>query len=174
MRLLLLTLLPAALAFVPATRPALYRTMPRVLITASADTTGNEPGAEAAGKTARETAGNVDMELTGSIIRYADLSEEFQQLVDAALVRRDRARLLNGQPKYGSVEGMIDAYVELGKPKGWTRVEAESEVVRYLQRQALRSEGGLDGSAQDTPTFVLLGVVVASAAYGLAVKYGLV
>ena len=109
-----------------------------------------------------------DMELTGSIITYAGLSEDFQQLVDEALMRRDRARMLNGQPKYGSVEGMIDAYEELGKPKGWTRVEAESEVVRYLQRQALRDEGGLDGSAQDTPTFVLLGLVVASAIYGAA------
>ena len=88
------------------------------------------------------------------------------------LVKRDRARLLNGQPKYETVEGMIEAYVELGKPKGWTREEAESEVVRYLQRQALRSEGGLDGSAQDTPTFVLLGLAVVSLVYGIATREG--
>ena len=111
-------------------------------------------------------------QLTGSIIRLADLEPEFQDLVQAALVRRDRARLLNGQSKYETVEGMIDAYVELGKPKGWTREEAESEVVRYLQRQALRAEGGLDGSAQDTPTFVLLGLAVVSLVYGLVSKQG--
>ena len=92
--------------------------------------------------------------------------------MQAALLRRDRARLLNGQDKYETVEGMVEAYVELGKPKGWTREEAESEVVRYLQRQVLRAEGGLDGSAQDTPTFVLLGLAIASLVYGLASKEG--
>jgi hypothetical protein len=111
-------------------------------------------------------------QLTGSIIRLADLEPEFQDLCRAMLVRRDRARLLNGQSKYESVEGMIEAYVELGKPKGWTREEAESEVVRYLQRQALRSEGGLDGSAQDTPTFVLLGLAIAALVYGIISKEG--
>ena len=111
-------------------------------------------------------------QLTGSIIRLADLEPEFQDLCRAMLVRRDRARLLNGQSKYETVEGMIEAYVVLGKPKGWTREEAESEVVRYLQRQALRSEGGLDGSAQDTPTFVLLGLAIASLVYGIVSKEG--
>ena len=111
-------------------------------------------------------------QLTGSIIRLADLEPEFQDLCRAMLVKRDRARLLEGKPKYETVEGMIEAYVELGKPKGWTREEAESEVVRYLQRQALRSEGGLDGSAQDTPTFVLLGLALASLVYGIATREG--
>ena len=58
---------------------------------------------------------------------------------------------------------MVDRLHELGKPKGWTREDAESEVVRYLQRQALRSEGGLDGSAQELPTFALLALVIVSA-----------
>ena len=111
-------------------------------------------------------------QLTGSIIRLADLEPEFQDLCRAMLVKRDRARLLEGKPKYETVEGMIEAYVELGKPKGWTREEAESEVLRYLQRQALRSEGGLDGSAQDTPTFVLLGLALVSLVYGIATREG--
>lgn len=173
---MLAALVATPLAFTPATRlPArscCAAASPRVRFLAATEAADVEeaPGEQPPAKALTAE----DMELTGSIITYADLSEDFQQLVDEALMRRDRARMLNGQPKYGSVEGMIDAYEELGKPKGWTRVEAESEVVRYLQRQALRDEGGLDGSAQDTPTFVLLGLVVASAIYGAAVKYGLV
>ena len=36
----------------------------------------------------------------------------------------------------------------------------------------LRSEGGLDGSAQDTPTFVLLGLALVSLVYGIATREG--
>tara|TARA_B110001452_G_scaffold61853_1_gene48592 strand:- start:210 stop:728 length:519 start_codon:yes stop_codon:yes gene_type:complete len=122
---------------------------------------------------ASAAAAPVDKELSGSTIRYDGLSEDMQQLVEEALVRRDRTRLIEGKPKYNSVQGMVDAYVELGKPKGWTREDAESEVVRYLQRQALRSEGGLDGAAQELPTFALLALVIVSAGYGYAVKIGL-
>ena len=35
-----------------------------------------------------------------------------------------------------------------GKEKGMSRDEAESEVLRYLQREALLSEGNLSGDAQ--------------------------
>mmetsp|Transcript_32302 Transcript_32302/g.76934 ORF Transcript_32302/g.76934 Transcript_32302/m.76934 type:complete len:172 (-) Transcript_32302:114-629(-) len=154
----------ATLTFVPMARlPSLaMRGSPRVLAMATVDDSA----------AASAPVEGVDKELTGSIIRLADLEPEFQDLCQAMLVRRDRARLLDGKSKYETVEGMIEAYVELGKPKGWTREEAESEVVRYLQRQALRSEGGLDGSAQDTPTFVLLAFAIGALVYGIVSKEG--
>ena len=61
---------------------------------------------------------------------------------------------------------MISAYEELGKEKGWTRADAESEVVRYLQRRAIAAEGSLDGDGQDNATFGLLAFAIALALYG--------
>ena len=66
-------------------------------------------------------------QLTGSIIRLADLEPEFQDLCRAMLVKRDRARLLEGKPKYETVEGMIEAYVELGSVSFRTAAEAGLE-----------------------------------------------
>ena len=57
---------------------------------------------------------------------------------------------------------MIDAYVEEAAAAGlgWTRAEAESEVVRYLQRRALADEGGIDGDGQDKAAFALLALLI--------------
>ena len=91
-----------------------------------------------------------DKELTGSTIKFSELSDEMGALVMTALAQRDRERLLSGQEKYETLDGMISAYEELGKEKGWTRADAESEVVRYLQRRAIAAEGSLDGEARTT------------------------
>lgn len=78
------------------------------------------------------------------LVTYAEVTDDFKELMVAALGRLDKNRLLQGKPKYETVEGMIDAYVEEAAKAGlgWTRAEAESEVVRYLKRQALVDEGG--------------------------------
>merc|ERR1711920_149496 len=104
-------------------------------------------------------------ELTGPIIRYADLSEDGRMQVEKAFERRNTERLLQGKEKYASVQAMFDAYAELGKQKQWTAAEAESEVIRYLQRQALRAEGGLEGDWQDKASFALLALTIAAIAF---------
>lgn len=109
-----------------------------------------------------------DKELTGSIITFSGLSDEFKVLVMDSFKKRNRERLISGLEQYNGLEGMIEAYVEAGRVKGWTRAEAESEVVRYLQRRALRNEGGLEGDGQDNATFALLALLVATVAYNLA------
>jgi hypothetical protein len=53
-----------------------------------------------------------------------------------------------------------------GSKKGLTRAEAESEVLRYLQRKSLMDEGAMEGDAQDYVTFGLLALVMFGAAYG--------
>lgn len=169
----MLALLTAVGSFTPTPRSAMSLSPLRAPLVARRPLPPVASEAEATPSDGAAADAPVDKELSGSTIRYDDLSEDMQQLVQEALARRDRARLLEGKPKYNSVQGMVDAYVELGKPKGWTREDAESEVVRYLQRQALRSEGGLDGSAQELPTFALLALVIVSAGYGYAVKLGL-
>ena len=63
----------------------------------------------------------------------------------------------------------MDAYEVLGAEKGWTREEAESEVVRYLQRQSLAIEGGVGG--QDYGSFGLLAVLFATVAYNSYEKW---
>ena len=55
-----------------------------------------------------------------------------------------------------------------GKEKGLSLAECESEVLRFLQRRALLSEGALDGDAQDYATFGLLAVLLAGAGFALA------
>ena len=114
-----------------------------------------------------------DKELTGSTIKFSELSDEMGALVMTALAQRDRERLLSGQEKYETLDGMISAYEELGKEKGWTRADAESEVVRYLQRRAIAAEGSLDGDGQDNATFGLLAFAIALALYGAATGSGL-
>ena len=113
-----------------------------------------------------------DKELTGSTIKFSELSDEMGALVMTALAQRDRERLLSGQEKYETLDGMISAYEELGKEKGWTRADAESEVVRYLQRRAIAAEGSLDGDGQDNATFGLLAFAIALALYGAATGSG--
>jgi len=96
------------------------------------------------------------------IITYAGVSDEFKPLIRAALIRLDRNRVIQGKPKYETIDGMIDAYVEEADKAGlgWTREESESEVVRYLQRQALADEGGVDGDGQDKGAFALLALLI--------------
>jgi hypothetical protein len=107
--------------------------------------------------------GGVDKQLSSeTLITYASISDEFKPLVLTALAKLDRGRVMQGKPKYETVEGMIDAYVEESRSAGldWTREESESEVVRYLQRQALANEGGITGDGQDKAAFALLFLLV--------------
>lgn len=92
------------------------------------------------------------------LITYASIGEDFKPLVQAALEKLDRGRVMQGKAKYETIDGMIDAYVEESTNAGlnWTREESESEVVRYLQRRALADEGGVDGDGQDKAAFALL------------------
>jgi len=116
---------------------------------------------------AASSDGAVDKQLSDpKLIRFSSISEEFKPLCEAALIRLDRNRVLNGKPKYETIEGMIESYVvEAGNAGlGWTRDEAESEVTRYLMRQALADEGGIGGGGkgdgQDKAAFALLGLII--------------
>ena len=61
------------------------------------------------------------------------------QVVLAALEQRNKERILAGLPTYPSIEGMVESYMEFeGAEKGMSLLEAEDEVVRYLQRKAAR------------------------------------
>jgi len=121
---------------------------------------------------AEEATKDDDKGLTGPVITFDSLSPEFQKLCSELLVKRDRVRVMNGQPKYETVQGMIDAYAELGLVKGWSREEAESEVVRFLQRRVLQDEGGNDGEGMDTAAFAMLGLNGAIIVYATAVNQG--
>ena len=81
---------------------------------------------------------------------------------------RDRARVMEGKPKYETVERMVDEYERLatGAGKDWSRAEAESEVVRYLCRRSLAVEGGLEGDGQDKAAFALLALLLSTVVYG--------
>ena len=114
--------------------------------------TPDKPSASAIDKQMREE---------DQLITFNGLNDEWQPLVSAALLRLDRNRVIQGKPKYESIEGMTDAYVEEASKAnlGWTREDAESEVVRYLMRQALIDEGGIGsggGDGQDKSAFALL------------------
>ena len=52
-----------------------------------------------------------------------------------------------------------------GNNRGMSVTEAEDEVVRYLQRQALMDEGGLEGDPQEVVTFALLAFLIGGIAY---------
>ena len=66
------------------------------------------------------------------LVTYAEVNEDFRRLMGTALSRIDRNRAMQGKKRYETVEGMIDAYVDeaANAGLGWTRAEAESEVVR--------------------------------------------
>lgn len=78
------------------------------------------------------------------LVTWAEVNDDFKELCLVALKRLDKNRVMSGKPKYENVDGMIDAYVEEAAAAGlgWTRADAESEVVRYLKRQAMSDEGG--------------------------------
>ena len=94
------------------------------------------------------------------LVTYEECTDDFKKLMLAALKRLDKNRLMQGKPKYETVEGMIDAYVEeaAGAGLGWSRADAESEVVRYLKRQALVDEGG--EKAPDNVFIGIFGIIV--------------
>ena len=119
--------------------------------------------------------GPADKQLSNEkLIRFSSISDEFIPLVNTALARLDRNRVLQGKPKYETIVGMIDAYVEESAKAGlnWTREEAESEVTRYMMRQALADEGGIGnkgkGDGQDRAAFALLALLIASVGYQTA------
>ena len=102
---------------------------------------------------------------SGKLTTFSAISDEFKPLVLVALERLDRNRVMQGKPKYETLDGMIDSYVEEADNAGlgWTREMAESEVVRYLQRQALADEGGIGeggGDGQDKAAFALLAMLI--------------
>jgi len=102
-----------------------------------------------------------------ALVSLDSISDEFMAQVEASLVDRNKERILSGLPKYESISAMVDAYEEFeAREKGMSRAEAESEVLRYLQRRALMSEGGFSSSdPQDVVTFVLLGALVLGVGY---------
>ena len=103
------------------------------------------------------------------LISYDTLSDDFKAVIDLQLAERNKERILSGQPKYESIADFAAAYMEYeGKEKGLSLAECESEVLRFLQRRALLSEGALDGDAQDYATFGLLAVLLAGAGFALA------
>lgn len=103
-----------------------------------------------------------------SLIQFSTLSEDYQKVVLAALEQRNKERILSGNPVYPSIEGMVESYMEFeGTEKGMSLLEAEDEVVRYLQRKALLDEGGLDGDAQEYFTFGLLALLIGGIAYAV-------
>ena len=103
------------------------------------------------------------------LVTYAEVTEDFRLLMDAALKRLDRNRVMQGKPKYETVDAMIDSYVEEAATAGlgWTRADAESEVVRYLKREAMKDEGG-DGSTDNVFIGIFAIIVIYSAVTGFA------
>ena len=100
------------------------------------------------------------------LILFDTLSKDYQTVVLAALEQRNKMRILSGMPRYESIQAMVDAYMEFeGAEKGLSAEEAEDEVVRFLQRQALLDEGGLDGDPQELVTFGLLAALIGGIAY---------
>lgn len=119
----------------------------------------------------------VDKQLTSEkLITYAETSPEFKPLLSVALGKLDKFRAISGKPKYETIDGMIDAYVQEAADAGlgWTREEAESEVVRYLKRRALADEGGIDGDGQDKAAFALLALLIGLVSALLAQNAGII
>ena len=111
----------------------------------------------------------VDKQMSSDdLVTYADCNEDFRKLMAAALKRIDTNRVLQGKPKYETVDGMIDAYVDEAASAGlgWTREDAESEVVRYLKRQAMADEGG-----EKAPDNVFIGIFALIVVYSAVTGY---
>ena len=112
----------------------------------------------------------VDKQMSSTnLVTYDEATDDWKRLMETSIKRIDKSRVMSGKAKYETVEGMIDAYVEEAASAGlgWTRAEAESEVVRYLKRQALADEGG-----ERSPDSVFIGIfaiiVIYSAVTGFA------
>ena len=128
----------------------------------------------------QEQLGPVAMELVDRekakderLVLYSDLDETYKVMVAKSLDERNKERILSGLPVYEDIPAMVRAYMEYeGEKEGMTLAEAESEVIKYLQRRALLEEGNLDGDPQTILTFVLLAAVLVGAAYNLITGQG--
>tara|TARA_B110001452_G_scaffold103229_1_gene85653 strand:- start:2063 stop:3061 length:999 start_codon:yes stop_codon:yes gene_type:complete len=108
----------------------------------------------------------VDKQMTSSeLVTLAEVTPEFRILMEESLAKLDQKRRLDGKPKYVTIEAMIDSYVEEAAKEGlgWTREDAESEVVRFLKRRALRDEGA-PGQNPDDVFIGIVGLIVIWAA----------
>ena len=104
------------------------------------------------------------------LITQASLDKTGKEMIEMALETRNRERILAGEPKYESVDAMIDAYVEFeGEKEGLSRQQCEDAVLRFLQKRALMEEGAADLSDPQTiVTFGLLAFILLGAAYNIA------
>ena len=104
------------------------------------------------------------------LVALSDVTPDFLVLMEAALSRLDKKRRLEGRPAYRTIEAMIDAYVEeaANAGLGWSREEAESEVVRFLKRQALADEGSPGSNPDDVFIGIFALIVIWGAVLGLA------
>ena len=93
------------------------------------------------------------------LITFASVDKTGKEMIGMALDQRNRERILAGQPKYESIDAMIDAYMEFeGAKEGMSRAQCEDAVIRFLQRQAIMNEGG--GDLKDPQTIVTFGLLV--------------
>jgi len=94
------------------------------------------------------------------LITFESLDKTGREMIEMALTARNKERILSGLPKYESVDAMVEAYVEYeGRNKGMSNAECEDAVLRFLQRQALLSEGAAD--FKDPQTIVTFGLLIA-------------
>ena len=150
-----LALLPARWPAAVALQGVVARTAPLIMATNDQVTPDNPKG------------------LSGPLITYNTISAEMRALVNDAFIQRNRERKMADKPPYESIDAMIDAYVELGAEYGWTREDAESEVVRFLQRKGLAEEGGFTGAVQDYVAQLMLVLLLGSLGYSTAIGGGL-
>lgn len=101
-----------------------------------------------------------------TLITLASLDESAIASLEMALAERNKVRVLEGKEKYADIDAMIDAYMDYeGEEKGMSRAQCEDQVVRFLQRSALLSEGGADmKDPQTIVTFALLALIVVGGA----------
>jgi|Transcript_56507 hypothetical protein len=90
---------------------------------------------------------------------YPSMDGEDKTTIDAALIARNKQRILMGQPRYDSLSDFVAAYMNFEDGKGLSVAEAEAEVLGYLQKQSILDEGGADLS--DPQTAVTFGLLVA-------------
>jgi hypothetical protein len=97
-----------------------------------------------------------------TLITLASLDGTAIASLEMALAERNKVRTLEGKEKYADINAMIDAYMVFeGEQKGLSRAQCEDQVVRFLQRSALLSEGGADmKDPQTIVTFALLALIV--------------
>ena len=89
----------------------------------------------------------------------------------AVLEHPPAAAARDADPARPTPIAQVDAYEVLGAEKGWSREEAESEVVRYLCRKSLAVEGGFEGGGQDYASFALLTLLIGTLVYNAYMKY---